>query len=157
MSAQYHDCTYLKHTFFRYRGAAHSVCNQQLRPTKRIPVFFHNLSGYDGHFLVQQMHEADFKSVDLVAKTAERYINMHAKIEGSEWSLDFKDSLCFLLSPLDKLTKNLRAKAEMESKRQHASNTIDHYFKNTVNYFNQQFPHLDRSALSLLLRKGNTT
>lgn len=100
------------------------------------------------------MHEAGFKSVSLVAKTAERYINMHASVGGSEWSLDFKDSLCFLLSPLDKLTKNLKAKAEMESKKQHASNTIDHYFKNTVNYFRSQFPHLDRSALSLLLRKG---
>ena len=121
-------------------------------------MFFHNLSGYDGHFLVQQMHEADFKSVDLVAKTAERYINMHARVEGSEWSLDFKDSLCFLLSPLDKLTKNLRAKAEMEGKKQqHASSTIDQYFKNTVKYFNQQFPQLSRKDLTLLLRKGNTT
>ena len=148
----------LKHTFFRYRGAAHSVCNQHLRPTNRIPVFFHNLSGYDRHFLVQQMHEADFKSVDLVAKTAERYINMHARVEGSEWSLDFKDSLCFLLSPLDKLTKNLRAKAEMEGKKQqHASSAIDQYFKNTVKYFNQKFPQLSRKDLTLLLRKGNTT
>ena len=138
----------------RYRGPAHSVCNMQLRPTKRIPVFFHNLAGYDGHFIVQHIHKADFKKVDLIAKTAERYINMHATVDGSEWSLDFKDSLSFLLSPLDKLTKNLRAKAEMESKKQHAANTINAYFKNTVEYFKSTFPHLDRSALSLLLRKG---
>lgn len=92
--------------------------------------------------------------MDLIAKTAERYINMHVRVEGSEWSLDFKDSLSFLLSPLDKLTKNLKAKAEMESKKQHAFNTIDYYFKNTVKYFQSNFPHLKRSALSLLLRKG---
>ena len=40
------------HITGKYRGAAHSSCNLKLRidPDKiKIPVFFHNLRGYDAH------------------------------------------------------------------------------------------------------------
>jgi len=40
------------HITGRYRGAAHAECNKKLRinpKTDQIPVFFHNLSGYDAH------------------------------------------------------------------------------------------------------------
>jgi hypothetical protein len=30
-----------------FRGAAHNICNLNLRTVKKIPVFFHNLGGYD--------------------------------------------------------------------------------------------------------------
>ena len=44
------------HLTGKYRGAAHSVCNMEegKKRTRRykIPVFFHNLKGYDGHLIV---------------------------------------------------------------------------------------------------------
>ena len=43
-----------------YRGAAHSECNLQVQNSKKIPVFFHNLSGYDGHLIMQEIQKADF-------------------------------------------------------------------------------------------------
>ena len=36
------------HLSGEYRGAAHSICNLQLQQRIKIPVFFHNLRGYDG-------------------------------------------------------------------------------------------------------------
>ena len=36
-----------------YRGAAHHGCNLRYRKVEKIPVFFHNLSGYDGHYIFQ--------------------------------------------------------------------------------------------------------
>ena len=42
----------------RYRGTAHNDCNFKLKlnaKTTPIPVFFHNLKGYDGHLLMQTM------------------------------------------------------------------------------------------------------
>lgn len=33
----------------KYRGALHSKCNLKLKRTRTIPVFAHNLSGYDSH------------------------------------------------------------------------------------------------------------
>lgn len=35
-----------------HRGAAHNICNLNYKVPKCIPVFFHNLSGFDSHLLV---------------------------------------------------------------------------------------------------------
>ena len=46
------------HMTGKYRGAAHNECNFKLKlnsKTAPIPVFFHNLKGYDGHLLMQAM------------------------------------------------------------------------------------------------------
>ena len=48
------------HITGEYRGSAHQDCNLKLRlsPSKiKIPVFFHNLTGYDSHFIMQQIGE----------------------------------------------------------------------------------------------------
>ena len=50
------------HITGKYRGAAHSSCNLKLRidPDKiKIPVFFHNLRGYDAHLIMQHIGEQD--------------------------------------------------------------------------------------------------
>ena len=36
-----------------FRGAAHSGCNLLYRRLKKIPVFFHNLCGYDEHIIFE--------------------------------------------------------------------------------------------------------
>ena len=136
-----------------YRGAAHSECNLQVQNSKKIPVFFHNLSGYDGHLIMQEIQKADFTKVDIIAKTLEHYVNFECKTEDSDWSLDFKDSNLFLNSSLEKLTKNLKAKADNDGGQ------YQEYFKNTYEYFNEKFideknMKLDDSAFQLLLRKG---
>ena len=44
------------HITGKYRGAAHSSCNLKLRIDHdkiKIPVFFHNLRGYDAHLIMQ--------------------------------------------------------------------------------------------------------
>ena len=39
----------------KYRGAAHNECNMNDKITKNIPIVFHNLSSYDGHFIIQKL------------------------------------------------------------------------------------------------------
>lgn len=41
----------------RYRGSAHQDCNLNFQLTGKIPVVFHNLRGYDNHFIMQNIGE----------------------------------------------------------------------------------------------------
>ena len=41
------------HITGKYRGAAHWSCNINLKLTKKIPVIFHNLIGYDSHLTIK--------------------------------------------------------------------------------------------------------
>ena len=49
-SAGYH-C----HITGKYRGSAHQSCNINYRLTDKIPVIFHNLRGYDSHFIMNEI------------------------------------------------------------------------------------------------------
>ena len=92
------DCRVVRdHCHFtgEFRGAAHNHCNRQYRKTFKIPVFFLNMKGYDGHILISNL--AKFMSIKL-------------------GTLEFKDSLQFLNSSLEKLVKNLKDKGLKEEK-----------------------------------------
>ena len=43
------------HVTQKYRGSAHQDCNLNFRLTDKIPVIFHNLRGYDSHFIMQNI------------------------------------------------------------------------------------------------------
>ena len=54
----------------QYRGSAHEDCNLKLRISSekfKLPVTFHNLRGYDSHFIVQE--------IGTIGKEYELYIN----------------------------------------------------------------------------------
>ena len=44
------------HVTGKFRGAAHWDCNINFELTKRIPVIFHNLKGYDSHIIFSKLH-----------------------------------------------------------------------------------------------------
>ena len=39
------------HITEKFRGATHWSCNTNLQLTKKVPVIFHNLRGYDSHLI----------------------------------------------------------------------------------------------------------
>ena len=89
----------------KYRGPAHNGCNLLYRKIKDIPVFFHNLGGYDGHIIFQNFCKVgSIKEPEVVAKSMEKFVTF------SIGNLKFKDSLQFLNSSLDKLVNNLSKK-----------------------------------------------
>ena len=49
------------HITGKYRGAAHWSCNVNLKMSKKNPVMFHNLEGYDSHLIINKLSKFDVK------------------------------------------------------------------------------------------------
>ena len=89
------------HVTGNYRGAAHNVCNRNFRITHKIPVIFHNLRGYDSHFIMQEIGNFGEK-IQVIPNNMEKYM---AFFLGKY--LKFIDSLQFMNSSLQSLVENI--------------------------------------------------
>ena len=59
----------------RYRGAAHNKCNLNYSKPKGVPVFFHNLSGYDSHLFIKSLGSPNPKeTIECIPNNEEKYI-----------------------------------------------------------------------------------
>ena len=110
------------HLTGHYRGAACQDCNTKMRLKRNVlPVFFHNLKGYDGHLLCEVAFGAMKEwELSVLPQTTERYISMQAQYKVGSYkcrvtgidkaicmNIQFKDTVQFLPSSLDSLVKNL--------------------------------------------------
>ena len=125
----------------RYRGAAHNSCNLKYKKPKNIPVFFHNLSGYDSHLFIKKLASSDKKeNIDCIPNNKEKYISFSKTIKVGEYpdkngntkdkmfKIVFKDSLKFMSSSLGALVNNLPKDS----------------FKNILKYYTQEQVELIR-------------
>ncbi|XP_077260494.1 uncharacterized protein LOC143896465 [Temnothorax americanus] len=102
------------HLTGRYRGPAHSSCNLNYTDSHYIPIVFHNLSGYDAHFIIKEIATAYEGRVDLLPITKEKYISFTKNVKSTEdknyqncIKLRFIDSYKFLSASLEKLASFL--------------------------------------------------
>jgi len=114
-----HHC----HVTGNFLEALCNQCNLLMRYRKRmkgehetanylIPVVFHNLRGYDAHFIIKHLSRFDApEDVSVIANNMEKYISF--EIDG----LRFVDSLQFLNHSLDGLVKNLKEEEDFEHMR----------------------------------------
>ncbi|XP_076301552.1 uncharacterized protein LOC143219489 [Lasioglossum baleicum] len=129
-----------------YHGPAHRVCNLGYKTSCVIPVVFHNLSGYDAHFIIKELANAFPGKIDVLPLTKEKYISFTKNCEIPDNIIDgktinvrfikfrFIGSLKFLNSSLEKLSSYLD--------------------KNKLNVLRSQFTHLSDNDFDLLTRKG---
>ena len=64
------------HVTGKFRGAAHGSCNINLQLTKKVPVIFHNLRGYDSHLIFDELNKFDVK-IDVIPIRLEKYMAIH--------------------------------------------------------------------------------
>ena len=85
-----------------YIGAAHDLCNRQRKVIYDVPVFFHNLRGYDGHLIVKEMATYPGRAIKPIGQNMERYLQI-------KWgrNMVFRDSLQFLAQLLQTLVDSL--------------------------------------------------
>ena len=106
------------HITGKFRGSAHQQCNLKLRikpENLKIPVIFHNLGGYDTHFIMEQIGEIANKYAYKDRKGKEQPLTINAIPNNMEKymafmlgnHLTFIDSFQFMSSSLDKLVSNL--------------------------------------------------
>ena len=103
------------HITGQYRGSAHQDCNLNFRLTYKIPVIFHNLRGYDSHFIMQEIGEIVKKHTFTNKKGEKCQMNINAIPNNMEKymafmlgnHLTFIDSFQFMSSSLEKLVSNL--------------------------------------------------
>ncbi|KYM93653.1 hypothetical protein ALC62_15744 [Cyphomyrmex costatus] len=128
------------HLTGRYRGPAHSNCNLNYKDSRCIPVVFHNLTGYDAHFIIKEIATAYEGHVDFLPITKEKYISFTKHVDDTIddkkncIQLRFIDSYRFLASSLDKLSSFLS--------------------KYKLRILRLEFSHLSEENFSLLTRKG---
>ena len=89
------------HITGKYRGSAHWSCNINPKLTKKIPIIFHNLRGYDSHLIIPEICKTDVK-VSVIPNGLEKCMAFTINK-----NLVFIDSMQFMNSTLDSLVKNL--------------------------------------------------
>ena len=96
------------HVTGKYTGSAHQECNLKLNlnPNNvKIPVIFHNLRGYDTHFIMKEIGKIGKEKnlgINCIPNNMDRYMDF---MLGN--NLVFLDSFQFISCSLDRLAANL--------------------------------------------------
>ncbi|XP_076301675.1 uncharacterized protein LOC143219691 [Lasioglossum baleicum] len=140
-----YECVIIVISRAHIRGPAHNECNLSYQSSYVIPVVFHNLSGYDAHFIIKELANSFEGRIDVLPLTKEEYISFTKNVSigrqpGEErkyvkfLKFRFIDSFKFLNSSLDKLSSYLD--------------------KNKLCIVRGEFTHLSNDDFNLLTRKG---
>ena len=89
------------HVTGKYRGAAHWSCNVNFKLSKKVPVIFYNLKGYDSHLIFKELSKFNAK-IGVIPNGLEKYMAFTVNR-----NLVFIDSMQFMNSSLDSLVNNL--------------------------------------------------
>ena len=107
----------------KYGGSAHSICNLKFNVPDETPVFFHNGSNYDYHFIIKEFANEFEGQYECLRENTKKYKIFSVQIEkemtkidkeGNEsvatisYKLKFIDSPRFMATSLSNLVDNLK-------------------------------------------------
>ena len=162
----------------RYRGAAHNKCNLNHSKPKGVPVFFHNLSGYDSHLFIKKLGSSNKKeTLDCIPNNAEKYItfskniivgqytNKKGEVKDKTFKIVFKDSLKFMSSSLGALVNNLPKDAFKNISKYYTPEEVElikqkgfypYEYMDAIEKFNDPKPPPQNAFFSKLTGRGIT-
>ena len=139
------------HITGKYRGSAHQECNLKLivnLEELKIPVIFHNLRGYDSHFIMQEIgaivKDYEYKNnkgqkcqmnINAIPNNMEKYM---AFMLGKH--LTFIDSFQFMMSSLEKLVTNITKCGKCNTCKPDKCMKLDINYKNKTLQHKTSFP-----------------
>ena len=100
----------------KYRGSACNNCNLRYTTPQFIPVYFHNLSGYDAHLFVKDLGG----DVRVIANNSENYISFSKFLDIGDGKIEirFLDSYRLMQTSLGTLANNLDESEKNNLRRQ---------------------------------------
>jgi len=116
----------------KFRGASHNFCNINYKDGHTVPIVFHNLSGYDSHFLIKNIALDMPGRIDLLPINKEKYISFTKHLDFHLTKFRFIDSLRFMDKSLNELSSYLTVFPILRS----------------------QFPIVSEDSFLLLTKKG---
>ena len=129
------------HITGEYRGAAHMHCNFQYYCSTnwRLPVFFHNLKGYDGYHILKGLegYTGSIEKMNCIARSLDKFTSFQVD------DIRFSDSNQFLLGTLDANVEGLKKGLSLEQMKE--------AFEPVVTHFNVKD---DDEKFKLLMGKG---
>lgn len=146
------------HISGQYIGALCNSCNMKFQYKPFLPVYIHNLKGYDAHLFVKSLFKHGYKhsgrgeNITCIPNNEERYISFSKSIKVDEYEKDgemkpimfeirFLDTIAFMATSIETLAENLNKDCKtIEDKRK--------VFKNVSKLF-----HDDRQ-FELMIKKG---
>ena len=97
--------------------------NSKIKNTKELIVLFHNSKGYDNSYMIDIISKIPNIQINCLAQNQERFKMLSIKIPNKKYKIEIIDSLSFLQSNLDNLSKEL----------------ADDFKSVTKNHFQQKF------------------
>ena len=149
------------HVTGKFRGSTHQDCNLHFTLTTKIPVIFHNLRGYDSHFIMQQLGQIVKNNPYINSKGKECFMSINAIPNNMEkylafmlgFNLVFIDSFQFMSTSLNNLVNNLPRDSFKYTSKQFENEKFDlmirkgvypYDFMDSFDRFDLQLPTKDK-------------
>ena len=111
-------------------------CNLKIKNKKELVVLFHNSKGYDNAYMIDIFSKIENIRINCLAENNQRFKMLNFKIPGKKYNIKIIDSLSFLQSNLDTLSKDLDDNLKIVTKE---------HFKNNFEIVNKKlenFPYI---------------
>lgn len=97
-----------------FRQVLCNNCNLKNKKNTFIPVYFHNLKGYDSHLILESINQKiiDYSNITIIPNNSAKYISFSYKKPRKDdskmtYEIRFLDTFGFMASSLDALSNNL--------------------------------------------------
>ena len=110
-------------------------CNLKIKNTKELVVLFHNSKEYDNSYMINIFSKIENVRINFLAENQERFKMLNFRIPNKQYNIKIIDSLSFLHSKLEHLSKDLDDNLKVVTKN---------HFQDRFRYINKKlenFPH----------------
>ena len=114
-------------------------CNLKIKNTKELIVLFHNSKGYDNSYMIDIFSKIPNIRINCLAENQERFKMLNFRIPNKQYNIKIIDSLSFLKSKLEYLSKDLHDDLKVVTKN---------HFQDKFKYINKKLENFPYNYLN---------